>query len=143
MWIADRLRALGYFPDTYTTPTGNTRYLICPSTQTGGADRFTIGYNSHVVFGKWAPARKIGDVPRPTETWMWLDAETLAGDSRYVLQTWNDIGLINLYGYPSFRHLRSMNVAYLDGHVASMSETEYNNKVAAGTAGEQVFWYGQ
>ena len=149
-WIAERFMRLGYLPsNTYTDSRQHSRFLICPVTYLGPErwpgyrGRYTIGYNGAFIFGKQAPTVMAGMIAKPSLGWMWLDSETYGGSSRYVFWTYFSPAFQTQLGFPTFRHDESMNVAYCDGHVGTVSEQEYKENWAMGAPGEQAFWYGR
>ncbi|MBI4027260.1 MAG: DUF1559 domain-containing protein [Verrucomicrobia bacterium] len=144
-WISERLLALGHLSSGYADSAGHSRFLICPVTYKDGANQFTIGYNSIFIFGKSSPdaTRKPESLANPAQACMWLDADSLTSDSRYAFWLYFDQSLSAFYGYPAFRHSGMMNVAYCDGHVAGMTESEYNSKWLYTAPGGPSFWEGK
>ncbi len=152
-WMNSRLRSRRYLM-TGSGSQGHQLYpqFICPSAYSNGGDLqlFTIGYNSVWLFGKYPSTTpsipiKLTSVRRASEVCMWTDAyeKTVPTNSYAVFWMYNDISLVHIYGYPSFRHNKTGNVTYCDGHVGVMSEKEYNTKFAKGQALESVFWRGK
>jgi prepilin-type processing-associated H-X9-DG protein len=143
-WISERFMRLGYLPAQSNVDERNHPWtLICPVTRNNPIERYTIGYNGIFIFGKWLRTAKAGSIRNPAQGWMWMDSETVAPESRYIFWTYFDQALQGNYGFPTFRHNGSINVAYCDGHVGSVTETEYNDHWAMGAPGERAFWYGE
>lgn len=150
-YVVERLRP--YLGDGVGLAGGDMyRMFLCPTASSG--DRpglFSIGYNSVYIFGKWwdpvtapNPYVKLNRVRNAVETCMWIDAyeNTNPRDSYAVFMMFNLKALDDSYGYPAFRHPGGANVAYCDGHVASVTEKEFDALYTLGAPKQDIFWAG-
>lgn len=146
-WVPERLRP--YLGE----PKGNTGaeqyyFFLCPTANSGARPGlFSIGYNNWLYGKDERYYTKLSRVKNPAEAMMWMDAyedtHLGAGRNSYaVFWMLNYKVLTQYYGYPDFRHDRTANVAYSDGHVASMPEQEFLNRYDTGKPFELVFWLG-
>jgi prepilin-type processing-associated H-X9-DG protein/prepilin-type N-terminal cleavage/methylation domain-containing protein len=150
-WVNSRLRALKYLNvGSGTTGADVTPLFVCPSTKTQNPGVYTIGYNSVWLFMKYfqppfSPV-KLSSLRHPSETCMWMDAmdTTNPKNSYVVFWLFDYASLSYIYGYPSFVHSnKRANVAYCDGHVAAITEKEYNTNFGQGAPKEALFWAGK
>lgn len=112
----------------------------CPSSKK--TDTYSIGYNSINLFGKepsHKPQVKLSRIRYHNLTMMFCDAEMLAAANYTVINT-GPYYAATTYGFPAFRHnvkagiysgelaVGNCNVAYVDGHVASLKRSDYDGK---------------
>jgi prepilin-type processing-associated H-X9-DG protein/prepilin-type N-terminal cleavage/methylation domain-containing protein len=149
-FVQVRLTGLGYL-QAGRGPLASDLYpwVICPTMGAADQQLWSIGYNGISLFGKWPgdgnrPIR-LDDIKTASAACMWLEAEadmTQVADSSVVFWAYYDASLASLYGYPSFRHKRSGNVAYCDGHVAAMSQEAYTTTWLYPLPDYARFWEG-
>jgi len=150
-WINQRLHALKYLraqeagTDGSVGATQFPMYLCPTANQSNRPELFSIGYNCW-LFGKENNAyMKLSRVRNSAEAMMWIDSyeRTTLVNSYVVFWTLNFEALTHSYGYPDFRHNDSANVAYVDGHVSTVTEKEFRENYDSGKPKELLFWTGK
>jgi prepilin-type N-terminal cleavage/methylation domain-containing protein len=150
-WVNENLYYRKYVTVS-SSSTGNVDMFQCPDGFDQEAGRFTVGYNSMILYGSDERYYiRIDSVKLPGQAWMYIDATkpdmAPNTDSHYVFKTWLDNTLPQFYGYPYFRHNagKSLNISYSDGHAGTMDSDTYQSTYleSLNTPTSKAFWYGR
>jgi len=149
-WVNDALWRSGYLSESASNKT-TTDMFQCPSGVGDENGRFSVGYNSHYLYGTDERYyKRSGDIKLPTQASMFMDAtkplQAPNTSSREVFRMWPTSALSQYYGHPFFRHSgeTSLNVAYFDGHGDVLNQDTFNATYALGAGAEATaFWEGK